>query len=55
LLALPGWEDEEADKIRLALAGRRLGLQERLRTYRPDGTRSFTLYQILPEGKGDAS
>ena len=55
LLALPGWEDEEANKIRLALAGRRLGLQERLRTYRPDGTRSFTLYQILPEGKGDAS
>jgi len=49
-LALPGWEEEAADEIRTALASRGLALAERARIYRPDGSRSFTVYQIVPTG-----
>ncbi len=45
-IALPGWEDGEASALRLALASRRLELVEVLRTLRPDGSRSFTLFRI---------
>lgn len=43
---LPGWRDEAAAGVRLALAGRRLALIETWRVYRGDGSRAFTLYRI---------
>ncbi len=52
-LALPSWEDEAGNAVRTALASRGLELAERARTYRPDGSRSFTVYQIVPtRGRG---
>jgi 4-amino-4-deoxy-L-arabinose transferase-like glycosyltransferase len=47
-LAVPGWEDEAVGGLRLALASRRLTLAEVRCFYRADGSRSFTLYQIVP-------
>jgi 4-amino-4-deoxy-L-arabinose transferase-like glycosyltransferase len=47
-LVLPGWEDEAANGLRLALVSRGLALAECQRIYRPDGSRSFTMYQIVP-------
>jgi 4-amino-4-deoxy-L-arabinose transferase-like glycosyltransferase len=46
-LAIPGWEDSVHGQITLALVSRGLRLAERLRTYRPDGSLSFTLYEIV--------
>ena len=46
---MPAWEDEAVGGLRMALASRHLVLVERQRIYRPDGSRSFTLYQIVPE------
>ena len=38
-LVLPGWRDEAAAEVRLALASRRLALAEAERIYRPDRSR----------------
>ncbi len=50
-LAVPGWEDEAAGPLQLALSSRGLRLAEHDRTYRPDGSLSFTLYQIVSAGQ----
>jgi hypothetical protein len=50
-LTLPTWEEATAGDLRTALAGRGLALAERERIYRPDGNRSFTVYQIVPTRK----
>ena len=50
-LAMPGWEDQAAGPLQIALASRSLTLAERDRTYRPDGSLSFTLYQIVAVGQ----
>ena len=47
-LAVPGWEDQATGPLQIALASRGLALAERDRTQRPDGSLSFTLYQIVP-------
>jgi 4-amino-4-deoxy-L-arabinose transferase-like glycosyltransferase len=47
-LVLPGWRDEAAAEVRLALASRRLALAEAERIYRPDRSRTFTVYRIVP-------
>jgi hypothetical protein len=46
-LVLPGWRDEAAAEVRLALASRRLALAEAERIYRPDHSRAFTVYRIV--------
>jgi 4-amino-4-deoxy-L-arabinose transferase-like glycosyltransferase len=46
-LAVPGWEDQVTGPLQIAMASRDLTLAERDRTYRPDGSLSFTLYQII--------
>ncbi len=48
-LVLPGWRDVVAGDVRLALASRGLRLAEVMRIYRGDGSRAFTVYQIVPE------
>ena len=47
-LVLPGWRDEAAVEVRLALSSRRLALAEAERIYRPDRSRAFTVYRIVP-------
>lgn len=46
-LALPQWELGALAELRPALAARRLAFAEAERIYRPDGSRSFTLYRIV--------
>jgi len=46
---LPGWRDAAAGEIRLALASRGLALAEALRVHRADGSRAFTVYQVVPD------
>jgi len=52
-LALPAWKDAAANELRTALSSRGLALAEVERIYRPDGSRSFTLYRIVPVGGRD--
>jgi len=52
-LVLPGWRDEAAAEIRLALASRRLALAEAERIYRLDHSRAFTIYRIVPVESAD--
>ena len=47
-IVLPDWEAGAAGEIRQALASRGLALLEMARVYRPDGSRSFTMYRITP-------
>jgi hypothetical protein len=49
-LAVPGWEDQATGPLQVALASRSLTLADRDRTFRPDGSLSFTLYQIVAVG-----
>ena len=52
-LVLPGWRDEAAVEVRLALSSRRLALAEVERIYRPDRSRAFTVYRIVPVERSD--
>jgi len=52
-LVLPGWRDEAAAEVRLALASRKLALTEAERIYRPDRSRAFTVYRIVPVESAD--
>jgi 4-amino-4-deoxy-L-arabinose transferase-like glycosyltransferase len=45
-VVFPSWTSE--DELREVLRGGGWGLTELYRTYRPDGTMSFTIYQIQP-------
>jgi len=47
-VVLPDWETSAAEELQLPLASRGLALVEVRRIYRPDNTRSFTLYRIAP-------
>jgi 4-amino-4-deoxy-L-arabinose transferase-like glycosyltransferase len=47
-VVLPDWETSAAEELQLPLASRGLALVEVRRIYRPDNTRSFTLYRIIP-------
>ena len=47
-VVLPDWETSAAEELHLPLASRGLALVEVQRIYRPDNTRSFTLYRIAP-------
>lgn len=53
-VALPAWEAEAAVGLRPALADHELALMEVERIYRPDGSRSFTLYRIVPQAAASA-
>ncbi len=52
-LVLPGWRDEAAAEVRLALASRSLTLAETERISRPDHSRAFTVYRIVPVERAD--
>ena len=52
-LVLPGWRDDAAADVRLALASRRLAFAEAERIYRPDRSRAFTVYRIVPVERAD--
>jgi len=47
-VVLPDWERSAVEDLNLPLASRGLALVEVQRIYRPDNTRSFTLYRIAP-------
>jgi hypothetical protein len=47
-VVLPDWERSAVEDLHLPLASRGLALVEVRRIYRPDHTRSFTLYRIAP-------
>ena len=47
-VVLPDWEHLAVEDLHLPLASRGLALVEVRRIYRPDHTRSFTLYRIAP-------
>jgi hypothetical protein len=47
-VVLPDWERSAAEDLHLPMASRGLALLEVRRIYRPDNTRSFTLYRIAP-------
>ena len=47
-VVLPDWERSAVEDLHLPLASRGLTLVEIRRIYRPDNTRSFTLYRIAP-------
>jgi len=47
-IVLPAWEIDAEAEARQALAARGLVLKEMHRIYRPDGSRSFTMYEIVP-------
>jgi hypothetical protein len=47
-VVLPDWETSAAEELHLPLASRGLTLVEIRRIYRPDNTRSFTVYRIVP-------
>ena len=47
-VVLPDWERSAVEDLHLPLASRGLALVEVRRIYRPDNTRSFTLYRIAP-------
>ena len=47
-VVLPDWERSAAEELHLPLASRGLALDEVRRIYRPDHTRSFTVYRIAP-------
>ncbi len=47
-VVLPDWERSAAEELHLPLASRGLVLIESERIYRPDGSRSFTMYRIVP-------
>ncbi len=47
-VVLPGWESSAAEELQLPLASKGLALVEIKRIYRPDNTRSFTMYRIAP-------
>jgi hypothetical protein len=54
-LVLPGWQDTAVAEVRLALMSRKLALSEVERSYRPDGSRAFTVYRIVPAGQAGAA
>jgi hypothetical protein len=54
-LVLPGWRDEAAAEVRLALASRKLALAEAKSIHRPDHSRAFTVYRIVPVEDPDGS
>ena len=47
-VVLPDWEATAVEELNLPLASRGLALVEIDRIYRPDNTRSFTVYRIAP-------
>jgi len=47
-VVLPAWERSAVEELRLPLASSGLALDEIKRIYRPDNSRSFTLYRIAP-------
>ena len=47
-VVLPDWETSAVEDLHLPLASRGLALVEIERIYRPDNTRSFTVYRIAP-------
>ena len=51
-VVLPDWENSAAEDLHLPLASKGLALVESERIYRPDGSRSFTMYRIAPLRSG---
>jgi len=53
-VVLPDWERSAAEELYLPLASKGLALVETRRIFRPDNSRSFTMYRLVPLRAEDA-